>query len=210
MHWRRRLQFAAACLIVVGYTSLSHYCNATGAHDLGAALALTPLALFTLILAWRWKPPAAVMSAAAIAVLLHFVWPVLERNFPLFYLLQETSVYSLLGATFGRSLAGGRTALCTRFADELHGPLSPREVLYTRRVTAAWAVFFFATVIISALLFVAAPLRLWSIYINFCVLPTIGAMFVGEYLVRRRVLPQVATRAGLLDTVRIYFANPQR
>ncbi len=208
MRWRRRLQFAAACLIVLGYASLSHYCNSAGAHDLGAAVALTPLTLFALILAWRWAPPAAILFAAAIALLLRFVWPILEKNFSLFYLLQETCVYTLLGLTFGRSLGGGQIALCTRFADQLHGPLSPREVRYTRRVTAAWTLFFFATTAISVLLFVAAPLRIWSIYINFCVLPLVCAMFVGEYLVRRRVLPQV-TRASLMDTVRIYFASPQ-
>jgi uncharacterized membrane protein len=81
-------------------------------------------------------------------------------------------------------------------------------VLYTRRVTAAWAVFFFTVAAVSILLFLFAPLRVWSIYINFCVLPLVGAMFVAEYLVRRRVLPQVR-RAGLLATVRVYLATPQ-
>jgi uncharacterized membrane protein len=90
----------------------------------------------------------------------------------------------------------------------VHGPLSPREVLYTRHVTLAWTVFFFAIVAISVLLFLHAALRIWSIYINFCVLPLIGAMFLAEYLVRRRVLPLVK-RGGLLATVRVYFASPR-
>jgi uncharacterized membrane protein len=86
--------------------------------------------------------------------------------------------------------------------------LHAAEVLYTRRVTAAWAVFFFAITALSLVLYRWAPLRIWSIYINFCVLPLIAAMFLAEYLVRRQVLPQV-TGAGLLATVRVYIASQQ-
>jgi uncharacterized membrane protein len=208
MRWGRRLQFAVACVLVVAYAGLSHYCNSSGAHGLGAALALTPLTALALILTWRWMPLAAVLLAAGLAALLYHWWPLLEQNFSLFYLVQESGVYSLLGLTFSRSLLRNHVALCTQLADKLHGPLSPREVLYTRHVTAAWAVFFFAIAAVSILLFMCAPLRIWSIYINFCVLPLVGAMFVAEYLVRRRVLPQVR-RAGLLATVRVYFVSPQ-
>jgi uncharacterized membrane protein len=196
--------------LIAAYAGLSHYCNSvTGAHDLGAALALAPPTVLALILAWRWTPPpVAALLAAGLATLLYFVWPLLKQNFSLFYLVQESSVYGLLGLTFSRSLLPNHVALCTHLADKLHGPLSPREVLYTRRVTAAWAVFFFVVASISILLFLFAPLRIWSIYINFCVLPLVGAMFVVEYLVRRRALP-LGPRAGLLATVRVYLATPQ-
>ena len=207
--WGRRLQFAAACALVAGYAGLSHYCNATHARDLGAALALAPMAALCFVLAWRCaSAPLALLLTAAIALLLRLVWPLLERNFSLFYLGQESAAYSLLGITFGRTLFGNRVALCTRLADRVHGPLSPREVRYTRSVTAAWTIFFFSIAALSLLLYLLAPLRVWSIYINFCVLPSIGAMFLAEYLVRRRVLPQV-TGAGLVATVRVYFASPQ-
>jgi uncharacterized membrane protein len=206
-HWGRRLQYAVACLTVVTYAALSHYSNSTGAHGLGAALALTPLTAIALILAWRWTPPAAILLTGGLATMLYNLWPLLERNSSLLNLVQESVVYSLLGLTFSRSLLRNHVALCTQLADKLHGPLSPREVLYTRRVTVAWAVFFFTIAAVSILLFLRAPLRIWSIYINFCVLPLVSAMFVAEYLVRRRVLPQVK-RAGLLATVRVYFASP--
>jgi uncharacterized membrane protein len=209
MRWGRRLQCAAACLLVVSYAGLSHYSNSSAAHGLGAALALAPLTTLGLILAWRGTPPLAAMAlTVALAVVLYYLWPLLEQNFSLFYLLQESAVYCLLGLTFGRSLLPHHTAMCTQLADKVHGPLSAREVLYTRHVTAAWAVFFFTIAAVSILLFVYAPLRIWSIYINFCVLPLVGAMFVAEYWVRRRVLPPIE-RAGLLATVRVYFANPQ-
>jgi len=90
--------------------------------------------------------------------------------------------------------------------DRLHGPLTPQETLYTRRVTAAWALFFILITAATVGLFLFAPLYLWSLFANFGVLPLIGLMFVGEYAVRRRVLPQ-APRRGILAAVRVYFAS---
>ena len=210
MRWARRLQCAAASLLVAAYAGLSHYCNSVaGAHDLGAALALAPLTAVALILAWRGPSPrVAMLLTAGLGGLLYGLWPLLTRNYTLFSLVQESGVYCLLGATFSRSLLTNRVALCTHLADKVHGPLLPHEVQYTRRVTAAWAVFFFSIAAVSILLYLLAPLRIWSIYINFCVLPLVGAMFVAEYLVRRRVLPQ-NRRAGLLATVRVYLATSQ-
>jgi uncharacterized membrane protein len=210
VHSRRRLQCAAACVLIAGYAGLSHYCNSVdGAHDLGAALALGPLTVLALILAWRSTPqPVALLLTVGIAGLLVATWPLLRQQFALFYLVQESAVYGLLGLSFGRSLRSNRVALCTQLADKVHGPLSPREVRYTRRVTVAWTVFFFLVATTSVLLFLFAPFRIWSVYINFCVLPLVGAMFVAEYVVRRRVLPD-CRRAGLLATVRVYFASSQ-
>jgi uncharacterized membrane protein len=210
MRSRRRLQCAAACVLIAGYAGLSHYCNSVdGAHGLGAALALGPVTLLALILAWRsTPPPVALVLTVGLAALLVAGWPLLKHQFALFYLVQESGVYSLLGLSFGRSLLPNRVALCTQLADKVHGPLSPREVLYTRRVTAAWTVFFFAVTAASVLLFLFAPVRIWSVYINFCVPLLVGAMFVAEYLVRRRALPDTR-RAGLLATVRVYFASSQ-
>jgi uncharacterized membrane protein len=208
-HWGRRLQYAAVCVLVVAYASLSHYCNAHRVHELGAALALAPLTLLSLLVAWRsLSPLAALVATAALGLMLFSVWPLLARNFSLFYLVQESSVYGILGLTFARSLRRNKIAVCSRLADKVHGPLSPQEVAYTRRVTAAWSMFFFAVAAVSIALYVGAPLRIWSIYINFCVLPLVAAMFIGEYVVRRRVLPQIK-RVGVMASVRIYFASPQ-
>ena len=43
-----------------------------------------------------------------------------------------------------RPVACGKAAcrLCTQLADKVHGPLSALELRYTRRVTAAWTLFF--------------------------------------------------------------------
>ena len=205
--WDRRLQYAAACAAIAIYAGLSHYSNSvTGGRDLGAALALAPIGVVATLLAWRTVPPAvAVLLYAGLAGLIVGLWPVLRQNYPLVNLVQDSSVYCLLGLTFGRSLMPGRVALCTQLADKEHGPLSAQEMRYTRQVTAAWTIFFFVIAAASILLFVSAPLRIWSLFINFCVLPLVGAMFIAEYQVRRRVLPGVK-RTGLLATLRVYLA----
>ena len=205
--WDRRLQYAAACAAIAVYAGLSHYSNSVaGGRDLGAALALAPIAIVAAILAWRTAPPAiAALFYAGLAGLIVGLWPVLRQNYPLINLVQDSSVYCLLGFTFGRSLLPGRVALCTQLADKEHGPLSVPEVRYTRQLTAAWTLFFFVISAASILLFVSAPLRIWSLFINFCVLPLVGAMFTAEYQIRRRILPGVK-RTGLLATLRVYLA----
>jgi uncharacterized membrane protein len=209
MGWARRLQCAAVCALILAYAGLSHYSNATGSHSLGATLAFAPLTLFATFVVWRGtRPWLATLLTAGLGALIYGLWPVLERHYSLVYLIQESCAYTLLGLTFGRSLLPDRVALCTTLADKVHGPLSPRELKYTRQVTAAWTLFFFAVTVGSLLLYALAPLRVWSIYINFCAMPLVGTMFIAENLVRRLVLPQVK-KAGLLATVRVYLATPQ-
>ena len=208
MRWRRRLQLAAIFTIVVAYAGLSHYANtAARTRDLGVGLALGPLFAVALLLVRRWAGLwAAAGAAAASVLLLSLYWPVLEKDFSVVYLLQEGGFYSLMAASFGRSLLGQRVALCTRVADKVHGPLTSQEVLYTRRVTAAWALFFGSITAATLGFFLFAPLGTWSLFANFCVLPLIGLMFIAEYAVRLRVLPQVQ-RPGILAAVRVYFAG---
>jgi uncharacterized membrane protein len=208
MSGRRRLQLAAIVVCIAAYAGLSHYGNTTAKNpDLGVVLALGPLLAVGLLLAWRWGRFWAVLPASAAAgVLLRLYWPVLEKDFPVVFLLQEGGFYSLMAASFGRSLLGHRTALCTHLADKLHGPLNAQEVRYTRRVTAAWALFFLSIAAATLGFFLLAPLRIWSLFANFCVLPLIGLMFAAEYAIRLRVLPHVH-RPGMLAAVRIYFAG---
>lgn len=211
----RRLQVAAVFVLIAVYVGLSHYCNTLargadgGANTLGAALALAPLLTISALLVWRSAAPlSALLLACLAAALLYFCWPLLERNFSKVYLLEECSLYGLLAFTFGRSLRAGDTPLCTRLADRVHGPLTPLELRYTRRVTAAWALLFGAITAAIFILFVSAPLRVWSLFANFGTLPLVALMFVAEYLVRRRVVPQ-ADRRGILAAMQVFLASPR-
>ena len=208
MGWRPRLQLATVILFVVAYALLSHYSNSVAkTHDLGVGLVLGPVLIVGLLLVWRWTHASvALLAGAALVVLLRHYWPVLERNFSVVYLVQEGGFYSLMAASFGLSLFGNRVSLCTQLADKVHGPLNSQELRYTRRVTAAWALFFLSVAAVTVGLFVLAPLRVWSFFANFCVVPLMGLMFIAEYAVRRRVLPHVSRR-GILAAVRVYFAS---
>jgi uncharacterized membrane protein len=204
----RRLQLAAVVLFFIAYSVLSHYSNLNPqAHDLRTMLALAPMLTLGLVLLWRGSGAlVALLATAAAAYLLRTFWPLFAQNFSIVYLVQQAGFYSIMGYTFGRSLRRGRVPLCTQLADRIHGPLSALELRYTRNVTIAWVIFFLLNLVATFLLYRFAPLRIWSLFVNFCSLPLILLMFVAEYLVRRRVLPQVQ-RSGLIATLRVYFAD---
>jgi uncharacterized membrane protein len=204
----RRLQLAAVVLFFIAYSVLSHYSNLNPqAHDLRTLLALAPMLTLGLVLLWRSSGVlAALLAATATAYLLRTFWPLFAQNFSTVYLVQQAGFYSIMAFTFGRSLRKGRVPLCTELADRVHGPLSAPELRYTRNVTVAWALFFLLNLAATFLLYRFAPLRIWSLFVNFCSLPLILLMFVAEYLVRRRVLPQVQ-RSGFIATLRVYFAD---
>jgi uncharacterized membrane protein len=207
----RSLLWAAVIAAATGaYALLAHWSNShPDARNLGVVVAIAPPWLLAVVLAWRstQRVPALLLclvTAVAVAV----YWRVLATHFAWAYLLQQCGAYALLALTFGRSLRAGTIPLCTRWADRVHGPLSPRVAAYTRRVTLAWAAFFALMAAALALVFWLAPLATWSAFANFGTLPLIGAMFVGEYLVRRQTLPQLAS-TRLLDGVRAYLDADQ-
>jgi uncharacterized membrane protein len=212
--WLRHALVAATILI---YALLEHYTNTSGSSfaqgagqkvALGAALAVAPLLFACLLMARRApRPRLSILVVCLVAgVVVTAWWPQIERNFALMYLLQQVGVYLLLAFGFGRSLLAGQVPLCTHWAGIVHGPLSEPVQRYTRGVTLAWTVFFVAIAVSSAVIFVAAPLWIWSIFSNFLTLPLAALMFAVEYELRRRRLPWMQ-RASIADTARAYFAS---
>jgi uncharacterized membrane protein len=90
---------------------------------------------------------------------------------------------------FGRTLRGGREPLVTAIARFMHGTIGPNVERYTRRVTAAWCVFFAAMAAASIALAAFAPVAVWSFFSNVLSYPLVGLMFAGEYAIRRRRFP---------------------
>jgi uncharacterized membrane protein len=206
--WSYVTRGAVAALLVLAYALLSHLSTAAGTpRYLGALLAVTPPAVIALLFAWRSAHPLAGLALVAVlAGLLWQAWPFIERNFSFGYLLQQSATYALLGISFGRTLRQGRVPLCTQWADLVHGPLTPAELRYSRQVTIAWTAFFAAILLLNVALYYLAPLRLWSAFSNLAVPPLILAMFVAEYLVRRRVLPQLR-RVGFFEAFKVFSAR---
>ena len=205
---RALLRVLCVAALVVGYAILAHLSNSNpAAHGLGVALAVGPLVAMACGYLWRGGQRLSALLAAAllIAAVARF-WPLLAAHFPWLYLLQQAGTYGFLGVIFGRSLGAGRLPLCTQWATLVHGSLSPEAARYTRRVTAAWSLFF--ALMTSALigLFVLAPLPVWSAFANFCGLPLVVAMFVGEYLARGYALPDMQ-RVSIFDGVRAFLGS---
>ncbi len=202
---RRTVRWLGIALLVIGYSLLAHYTNEF-AHsgNLGALVAIAPVVLIALVLAWR-SPRRFIMLGVLVlsCVALWAGWSALESHFGLVYWLQHVGMQLILFLTFGRTLIGGRQPLCARFAEAVHGAMTPQREVYARQVTLAWTLFFAAMALASTLLFFLAPLATWSVFANFLTLPLVALMFIAEYWVRRWVLPDMR-HTHILDAVRAF------
>src|SRR5882672_5172116 len=95
----------------------------------------------------------------------------------------HAAAYLILLWYFGRTLRSGREPLITRLARSVHGSLPPEIAAFTRRVTAAWCVFFAAQVLLSLLL--------------------LALMFVGDHLYRAIRFPDYP-RASIARILRAF------
>jgi len=196
----------------IAYPVLAHYSAATSAAttlpSLGVAVSLAPSLAILLWLAWRSPMrPAMLLLCAVVGGLLWGFWGVLERNFSWVYFLQHAGTNVMLAAVFGVTLGRGRQALCTRFAEVVHGSLAPEEVRYSRQVTLAWMLFFLAISLISSVLFFFVSIEVWSVFANFLSFPLILLMFAAEYGVRRRKLPH-QKKHSIMDGMLAYWKTP--
>jgi uncharacterized membrane protein len=196
------LQLAVVAAITVGYAALSHYSNtAPDAKGLGAGLSIAPILLIGAVMLWRWSHPLLALSIFALeAVLLFHYWPVLTKYYEWADVVQQCGAYGLVSLTFARSLFGGRVPLCTQLSAKLHGPLAPAEIAYTRWATVAWMIFYVMLAAIILILFFVAPLRVWSLFVNFAAFGLIALAFIADHAVRRRVLPH--RPGGILAALR--------
>ena len=208
---RRIVPWLGIAALLVGYPLLAHYTNES-AHDgsLGALVAIAPVVLIALVLAWRSPRRLTMLGVLVLlGIALWAGWPALENHFGLVYWLQHVGMQLILFMTFGRTLIAGRQPLCTRFARAVHAVVTPQHEIYARQVTLAWTLFFVAMALASTLLFFLAPLATWSVFANFLTLPLVALMFVGEYWVRRWALPDMR-HMHILDAVRAFRNTPAR
>jgi uncharacterized membrane protein len=208
----RAIRWIVIAAGAIAYPVLAHYSTTTSAAttfpSLGVAVSLTPALAILLWLTWR--PPMRrimMLVCAGVGLLLWGFWGTLERNFSWVYFLQHAGTYAMLAAMFGVTLARGRQALCTHFAEVVHGSLTPEEVHYSRQVTLAWTLFLLAISLVSSALFFLASIETWSVFANFLSFPLVLLMFVVEYGVHRRKLPH-QKKHSIMDGVRAYWKTP--
>ncbi|WP_295856157.1 hypothetical protein [uncultured Xylophilus sp.] len=128
------------------------------------------------------------------------------------YLLQHVGTHVLLGGWFASTLRAGRQSLIGSFAARVHGTLTPSMAAYTRRLTVVWSVYFFAMAAVSVAVYLLLPFDLWSVLGNVLTPVLIGALFLGEHLLRYRLHPEFE-RVSIADAVRavraVSAAGPQ-
>lgn len=196
---------------VAAYALIAHYSSAQEQVGLWAViLALAPVVLAALAFARRNAAGLLLWGmVAACAGLLVWAWPWLQGNVAWMYFLQHIGANGALGLLFGRTLVASRQPLCTFLASKIHRRLTPLIAHYTRQVTVAWTLFFALTVLLSVILFAAAPIEVWSVFANLLTFPLVGLMFVVENEVRKRVIPP-EDRVGMLEAIHAFRASMKR
>ena len=202
---RGRAWVALGIGLSVAFAVLAHAAIIEGIPPAaGAALSLVPIALVALWAARRSRRRLAAIAAVAVAAIaLWLGWGQLERHFPDLFFLEHAGSNLALALVFGRTLLAGREPLVGRFARAVHGEIPPEVQRYTRQVTAAWTAFFVLLFATSCTLYFLRYLEAWSLLANILTPLLVGAMFVVEYAVRLRALPNWE-RVGILGGVRAF------
>ena len=180
----------------------------------GARLALAlgyPLAIYFALL-WfepRWVAAAVValillrwrgralgmfaglswLSHAVIAGSLALSLGALVANDETLLRLYPAGISLALLALFALSLHAPPT-MVERFARMSHPDLPAEKVRYTRHVTEVWCAYFALNAAVSIWTAVAASREVWALYNGFIVYLAMGALFAGEWLLRRHLFPQ--------------------
>lgn len=201
----RGARWAVVAAIGIAYPVAAHLAAAEASPDrLDASVAIAPLLLLALVLAWRSpQRPWMLLLCAAASTVLYAASDWLVQHYNWVFLLQHAGMQVLLGLAFGRTLRSGQVPMVSRFAALIHGPLSPALTRYTRQVTWAWTLYFACMGALSLLLFWLAPVTVWSTFANLLNLPLVIVMFAAEYLARLCLL-QASDRAGPLQAFRAY------
>lgn len=207
---RKGLQVGFLVVASIGFAFLAHAAIVQGVSPtVGAALSLVPASIFV---AWavsrtRHRVAAALVLVLA-AITLTAGWGQLERHFPDVFFLEHVAINLALAVAFGRTLFGGRVPLVTRFARMIHGELPAEVERYARKVTIVWTALFLGICAASCALYLGGWLAAWSFLANFLNPLLLVAMFVLEYVVRHRVLPNWE-RVGVLGGVRAFSRHFQ-
>jgi uncharacterized membrane protein len=92
---------------------------------------------------------------------------------------------------FARSLRADATPLITRFAAAVRTSMPEELVSYTGRLTMVWTVVLAALTLSALLAALFASAWWWSLLTNFIHYAVLGALFLGEYLLRRYKFPHL-------------------
>jgi uncharacterized membrane protein len=104
--------------------------------------------------------------------------------------LYPALVNGLMLLIFGWSLFSP-PSLVERLARVQHPDLPPTGIIYTRRVTQVWCVFFIFNGSIALVTALWASMEVWSLYNGLIAYLLMGVLFAGEYLIRMKTQKHV-------------------
>jgi uncharacterized membrane protein len=174
-------------VLIAAYPVLAH------ASHLLAWPYLQTVAAILLLLGIFWQallnkrllPWALFVSLSAFIVLLEY----LDLMQYLLYLL-PVIIPGLLLIFFGKTLLPGQEPLITAIGEAARGPLTMAMRKYTRLLTQLWCLVFFIMMVWSSVLpWIQQPL-LWSWFTNVINYGIVGILFVGEFMLRKKLFPE--------------------
>ncbi len=172
-----------AFLIIGSYPFLTHAALTSQSPWTTWAAILISVQVVALgaVLTWRSTARHRWLAALAGLLILAASWQSAHESLLAVSGVPHALVNLALLILFGSSLLPGRRPLVTTLACRIDPELPAVMLGYTRRVTLAWTVFFAAQLVLSAILFSAAPVGVWSLFVNVLNGPLIALMFLAEY-----------------------------
>lgn len=204
--WRAALAVAVPLAALAGYALLSNWLMVHAVnHAATVALLFGPLLLGVAAMGWRQRQWATL--AACVLLLGALLVVVLKggvQDVQRLYLLQHGGIHLALAWSFALTLKPGAKPLITALAEGVHGRLgqtfTPELAAYTRRLTRFWVGYFLAMIVLSALLYLAAPWAWWTLFCTVFTPLLVGLVFVAEHLLRYHWhpdFPRVTLRAAM-------------
>ncbi|CAN5134860.1 hypothetical protein BH10PSE17_BH10PSE17_38500 [soil metagenome] len=198
-----------AMLAIAAWAVICHWLSSTAPdHGFTALVMLGPVVGTAIVAAWRAPRPIGIPLLALIAsgiagfVLLFDKTGIARWS----YLIEHVSMNAAAGLVFGLSLRPGHTPLITTIARRVHGELPPRIDRYTRRSTVAWTLYFGVICVASIALFLSGSIDRWSWLANIVTPLGIALLFVGDFVLRRRLFPDFE-HVGMLTAMRAAVAT---
>jgi uncharacterized membrane protein len=205
-----RTRYVLVAAASVAYVALSHWLMTSApASPWNAVALLAPMLVAMATYLWRTQQRLfAVGALAALGALSLRAARGGTDPMQLLYLAQHAGIHLCLAALFGVTLRPGQQPLISKLAERVHSRYTPELASYTRQVTWAWTWYFVGMSIVSLVLYVAAPFPTWAIFANFATPLALGAMFIGEHMLRYRLHPDFE-RISVIDAMRAYTAHSE-
>lgn len=210
LNWQK-LRFASLVLLGAIYLCIGYLVSVSAHPPLAAVvIGIAPVVAAGVVAAWKSNIKFIALAVCGVMLLaLYFFRDFLRNHIAWFYFLQHAGTMAFLGAVFGSTLGSDESALCSRIAGLLNKTaLDAAYLRYTWKVTATWTIYFVVSAVLSVALFFLSSVQIWSLFATVLTPVFIGALFVGEYLVRIRALPD-RKHFSISETIQAYRNHPR-